>query len=278
MKLIKGMLGLGDNIYQRSFVNAYEQDVYLVTPWPELYADLPNVKCIRPDTKLRTQSKNISNSTEWVNAPIGHYTVVSYVGHNMLDGMRLCLRIDRKEIDLPSFGESPVSGKYVVVRPATVRTEWRAESRNPKPEYIAKAAQAMREKGYKIVSVADLKECQEWALEPFPKADITYHKGELGIEQLMALIEGAEAVIGGIGWILPASIAYGKEALIICGGQGFHNSPEKVMPNDKPYDNIKFIKPDNYCTCKLVVHDCDKEISNYEDKLAEWVSRFPSLV
>ncbi len=37
--LIKGMMGLGDNIYSRAFVKNYP-GAYLETPWPELYRDL----------------------------------------------------------------------------------------------------------------------------------------------------------------------------------------------------------------------------------------------
>lgn len=58
---IRGMYGLGDNIMQRPFVRAAaerEGQVFLQTPWPELYADLPKVKPVRSMTRLRTQQKN----------------------------------------------------------------------------------------------------------------------------------------------------------------------------------------------------------------------------
>ena len=45
--IVRGMKGLGDNIYQRAFVKRLPGPVYLETPWPELYEDLPGVKFVR---------------------------------------------------------------------------------------------------------------------------------------------------------------------------------------------------------------------------------------
>src|SRR5215468_4237098 len=61
---IRGMWGLGDNIYSRPFVRvlAREHDIWLDTPWPELYADL-NIKFVRGTRRLRTQQKNILRQT-----------------------------------------------------------------------------------------------------------------------------------------------------------------------------------------------------------------------
>ena len=59
--LIRGMWGLGDNIFSRPFVRAAARkyDLYLETPWPELYADL-DIKFVRGRRLLRTQQKNIA--------------------------------------------------------------------------------------------------------------------------------------------------------------------------------------------------------------------------
>ena len=54
---IEGMLGLGDNIYQRAFVKQLPAGTYIRTAWPELYEDLP-VLPVRSFTTLRTQRKN----------------------------------------------------------------------------------------------------------------------------------------------------------------------------------------------------------------------------
>src|SRR5262249_27377149 len=63
--LIRGMWGLGDNIYSRPFVRATaaQYEVHLETPWPELYADL-DIKFVRGARPLRTQLKNMARQSE----------------------------------------------------------------------------------------------------------------------------------------------------------------------------------------------------------------------
>lgn len=275
---IIGMKGLGDNIYQRAFIKNLRGPVWLETPWPELYSDLPDVHFVKPDTKLRTQAKNIGKRTAWERMPRGHIVRNGYGRYGIIAGMRASFRANPAAMDLPDFGPSPVPGAYVVVRPVTVRSEWRADSRNPLPEYVATAAEHMRAKGYTVVSVADLEDGKEWALDPLPVADISYHQGELQIDQLLALIAGAAAVIGGIGWILPACIAAKVPAWIVCGGQGGFNAPELITDRCMDTSNIAFAVPDNFCRCVQKSHNCNKEISNYDQRLADWAERLPAMV
>lgn len=273
-----GMLGLGDNIYQRAFIKALPGVVHLQTPWPELYRDLPAVLPVRPDTKLRTQRKNIHRCHSWHRMPRGHVVRVAYGGEGIIPGMAKRFGVWPRQFDLPDFGPSPVQGRYVVVRPVTLRSEWRADARNPLPEYVAAAAAEMRHRGYQVVSVADLACGQEWALEPLPAADVTYHGGELPVEQLLALIQGAAAVIGGVGWIVPACIAAGVPAWIVCGGQGGYNAPELITSRQMDLSRIAFAVPDSFCCCKQREHNCDKRISNYDARFAAWADRLPAVV
>jgi hypothetical protein len=181
-------------------------------------------------------------------------------------------------MDLPDFGPSPIAGAYVVVRPVTVRAEWRADTRNPLPDYIAKAAAELQRRGYQVISVADLEEGAEWALDPLPPADVQYHRGELPVEQLLALVQGAAAVIGGIGWLLPAAIAAKVPAWIVCGGQGGYNAPELITSPGMDLSRIEFVVPDRFCRCIQKQHSCDKRISNYDQRLAAWADRLPAVV
>lgn len=276
--LIRGMRGFGDGIYQRAFIKALPGDNWLETPWPELYSDIPRLHLVRPDTKLRTQAKNLARHNAWAPMPRGHQVQVAYGKAGIIGGMRQCFRVTPKEFDLPDFGPSPEPGKYVVVRPVTLRAEWRADTRNPLPEYIAKAAAVMRAKGYRVVSVADLAPDKEWALEPLPVADVSYHAGELPVEQLLALIQGAAAVIGGIGWLVPACIAAKVPAWIVCGGNGGFNAPELITDHCMDLANIRFAVPDNFCRCVQKQHSCDKRIANYDNRLADWADRLPAVV
>lgn len=276
--LIAGMKGLGDNIYQRAFIKALKGDVWLETPWPELYKDMPHVHFVRPTTRLRTQAKNINRHARWAAMPRGHRVDVAYGRAGIINGMSRCFTVKPKDFDLPDFGASQVQGDYVVVRPVTLRAEWRADTRNPLPEYVADAAAAARARGYKVVSVADLVPEKEWALDPLPVADVTFHSGELDVSQLMALLIGAKVVIGGIGWIVPAAIAAKVPALILCGGNGGFNAPELITDPSMDLQKIEFLVPDNFCRCVQKQHNCDKRISGYDKRLADWLDRLPALV
>lgn len=274
--IIHAMRGLGDSIYSRAFIKQLPGQLYVDTPWPELLKDLPNVHFIRPQTNLRTQAKNIARHDTWTMPPTRQPTrQIRYGAEGIIPGMIASFGVMPGTFDLPPLPPSPESGPYVVVRPATVRSEWRADTRNPDPEYIWDAAYAAYKRGYKIVSVADLEEGKEWLVGTPPPADFTYHKGELPVEQLLALVKGAAAVIGGIGWLVPAALAAKVPAWIICGGQGGFNSPKQICPDGS---TITFAVPDNFCRCKLKQHNCDKRISNYDAKLTAWADRHLALV
>lgn len=279
--IVKGMKGLGDNIYQRAFVKKLQGLVYLETPWPELYEDLKGVNFVRAETPLRTQTKNMAlqDAARWVAAPRDTTVSVQYGTAGIVPGMRRCFGVTPGAFDLPDFGPSPVAGRYMVVRPATVRAEWVAEARNPLTMYIAEAAEAARAAGYRVISVADLEPGKEWAVGKLPPADEVYHGGEFNVRQLLALIQGAAAVIGGIGWILPAAIAMKAPAWIICGGQGGFNAPE-LITDEKYMDlsRIRFAVPDNLCRCRQRQHNCDKRIKNHASDFADWLRRLPDLV
>lgn len=279
---IHGMKGLGDNIYQRAFISKIQEEVFLETPWPELYSDLKNVKFAKCNTNLRTQQKNIEKSkVEWskFNTCTKRLTI-SYREEGIINGMVRSFGFSPSELSLPSFGKWKEEKPYILVRPVTIRKEWVAETRNPLPEYVLKASTIAKNLGYKVISVADLQDGHEWALEPLPYADEIYHKGELGVEQLLSLAEGATALVGGIGWIVPTALAYKKPALIICGGQGGYNSPNNIIDEriDLAALNIEFAVPDKFCKCILKSHNCDKSINNYEQIFANWFNRLPALV
>lgn len=275
--LIHSMKGLGDGLFQRPFLKNLPKPLYLDTPWPELYQDIPGVHFIRPQTTLRTQAKNIARHTNWVMPPGRQPTrQIRYGAEGIIPGMTACFGVAPAEFDLPPLPPSPVEGRYVVVRPVTVRQEWRADTRNPGQGYVTKAALEAIRRGYKVVSVADLQDGAEWLTEDAPPANVVYHKGELPVEQLLALVKGAAAVIGGIGWIVPAALCAKVPAWIVCGGQGGYNAPELITP--KGQTNIAFAVPDNFCRCRQKIHNCNKEIKNYDAKLADWADRYLPMV
>lgn len=279
MQIINGMQGLGDNIYSRPFIKklAAKGEIYLRTPWPELYSDIGGIHYLRPDTELRTQKKNAARFSGWAPEPQGKARRIRYGSEGIYLGLRHSFGFEAPGLDLPDFGRSPISGRYVVVRPATVRDEWRADSRNPKPEYLDIAARHCQALGYQVVSVADLCKAERLVGDP-PSADVCFHEGELPVEQLLALVQHASAVIGGIGWLVPATIAAKVPAWIVCGGQGGYNAPELITNDGMDLYKIEFAMPDKFCRCVERFHECNKEISDYESKLAAWSARHLAMV
>ena len=276
MSLIDGMKGLGDCIYGRAFLKQFTSPVYYATPWPQLVADLPNVLCVRPETTLRTQSKNIAAQTQWHTAPRGlPVRRIRYGAEGIIAGLTASFGIEPGAFDLPSLAPVRRRRPYVVVRPATVRSEWRADTRNPDPTYIAIAAAEAAARGYEVISVADLADGAEWALDPLPYADHRFHSGELPVTDLLRLVQSAAAVIGGVGWIVPAALAARVPTWIISGGQGGFNSPSQICPPDS---TITFCIPDNFCLCRQKQHGCDKRISNYDAKFTAWADQFLPVV
>lgn len=271
---VVGMLGLGDNIYQRAVLRTIPRTVFLETPWPQLYSDLP-ILCVRSTTRLRTQAKNVERILDWHSIPRGtemrrvHYTA----GGTMLQSLCAAAGVQPAKLtfDLPDFGKQ-AREPYIVIRPATIRAEWRADSRNPKPEYLAKAAERLR-RDFRIISVADLSPNVEWPVLPLPYADETFHNGELGVEHLMSLVANAAAVIGGVGWLLPAAIAYRVPMLLIYGGQGIHNGPARIFDPRLDIGLIEQARPDPLCMCASNSHNCEKTIKGFDDQLERWAIR-----
>jgi hypothetical protein len=272
MLYIEGMKGLGDNVYQRAFLKLIKEPLFLETPWPELYQDLKNVLPVKSHTDLRTQRKNeASSNIDWYHPQNVTKTIrCFYREQGIFRGMSESLGVMPDSMDLPDFGPSLVKGEYYLIRPVTVRTEWQNEARNPLPEYIHEAAKQIRKRGGIVVSVADLQEGQEWALDPLPEADITYHKGELSVAQLMALSAGAKALVGPVGWVVPVAMAFNKPAFVVCGGQGGYNAPHMLTTHLIKH-HIHFVVPDNMCMCYEKEHKCDKRITDYETIIERWL-------
>lgn len=262
--IYRGMLGLGDNFYQRAVVRELGR-CQLITPWPQLYADLP-VRCIKPATLLRTQRKNIDRSDVGWQQPIrGNEVRLSYggLGARVVESMMNSIGLKRDVLDFSMPRTGAESRPVILVRPATVRREWPAASRNPRPEYLAEACDSLRH-DFRIISIADLQPNEEWLVGEAPFAHETYHHGELKLEDLMWLLESSAGAVGGVGWLLPASVAYQLPMLCIWGGCGGHNSPQRLLDPRMPTNMIVCAVPQPLCMCTNNKHDCNKTITDLE--------------
>lgn len=274
---IDGMHGLGDNFYQRAIVRviAQQREVSLATSWPQLYADLP-VRCVRPHVRLRTQAKNAARGgLAWGQRVAGESRSWHYARREGTILQALCddIAVQLDSVDfsgpaVPHVAREP----YVVVRPATVRREWRADSRNPSPRYLAQAVTALRRR-FRVVSIADLQPGEEWALDPLPPADERFHAGELQLEELLKLVAGAAAVVGGVGWLVPAAIAYRRPMFLVFGGWGRHNGPARIFDPRLDTSLIHQAIPDHFCMCSSATHACDKRITDIEAHIEHFTLR-----
>lgn len=287
--LIRGMFGLGDNIMQRPFVRAAaarERVVYLQTPWPELYADLGNVRPVRTETPLRTQRRNERRSAvEWWTRPNMTRTAAISYGTETLKRESIAAAMERAlplegaeyRLDLPatlppapSFetGGRPIA----LIRPVTERREWLNPARNPRPEYVAEAARLLMRTHFVLV-VADLLAGEEWSPAPLPPHHLALTSGEIATPALLSLLRESAVVVGGVGWIVPASIAAGTRAWIILGGNGAHNAPEKITDPRQDLTRIGFARPDRLCMCDTKSHSCDKVISDHAAAFRTWAAK-----
>jgi hypothetical protein len=281
------MWGLGDNIYSRPFVRAAAEqyEVWLETPWPELYEDL-DLRFVLAKRRLRTQLKNMARqcAERWSRPLPMREVKVSYGGNlrtasivHALERKWSALRVafDPALFDLPDMGPSPIRSErpIAVVRPVTVRAEWRNEARNPRPEYVAALAAELMTT-HTTVAVADLAAGHEWAVGELPPAHHYFVLGELNVRQLLALVREADVVIGGVGWIVPAGMALRSKTFVVLGGHGGHNAPEKVTDPRLDLSRIGFAMPEAFCQCTNMLHDCDKRIADPIGQFRRWSSSF----
>lgn len=282
------MDGLGDGIYHRPFVKMLcnRGELYLRTPWPELYQDLNNIHFVKSPVALRTQQKNVLRQKPelWKSVPRGPRELkIRYNRHDLLT-MNIVQSLERQyphpngryEMDLPPFGRAPISSEkpLALVRPATLRREWLAPARNPAPQYIQEAIDLLRAEGFAIVSVADCDQSAEWFDGPEPTgADFTFHRGELNVSQLMALVQQTTLLVGGVGWIVPAAIAAKKPLFIIFGGRGGHNAPEKIFDRRMDLSRVGWAMPDPFCRCVEAAHGCNKRIEAFGEKFGQWLAK-----
>lgn len=284
---VHSMRGLGDGIYQRPFVRAESErrPVFLDTPWPQLYADLPNVFPVKPSTTLRTQAKNAAAQPDsvWHERPLIPDTVRFGYGtrelrrHSIIRALEATLPLRGAPFvfdlpDLPTwFGAQ--ARPCVVIRPVTLRREWTNSARNPDPSAVFKAAQWCQDAGYRVVLVADLADGHEHVVGPLPPHDAAFLAGEKSVVDLMALVRGASAVVGGVGWIVPMAIAAGTPLFVIQGGQLRHNGPQAITDRRMNLSRVGWAKPRYPCDCENMRHACRKDPANLRGDFDEWMTR-----
>lgn len=285
----EGMHGIGDNINQRCFIKALARkgcEIWLKTPVPEIYQGIPNLHFVKANTRLRTQKKNEDLATvvfEPIPPGIPRQRIFYGNSHMREGGIFATMQqqfgtlpawLDLPHYSLPDIGLPP-DKPIAVIRPTTERTEWHNASRGPLNEYVDQVARQLADKGYHVISIADVEPDEEWipGVEPFAHQKL--HHGELTISQMLALVERADIVVTGACVIMHAALAYQRPMICLQGGNGGNNHHSKVTdPRCMDLSTALFIYPDDYCCCQVMKHSCNKTISN----LVARVSPFIELV
>lgn len=281
-----GMHGIGDNINQRCFVKALAQkghEVWLKTPLPEIYADIPNVHFVHANSPLRTQKLSEQCSqVQFEPEPPGVPRQRIFYGNGHLqqgsifDAMTEQFGVSPAQLDLPSYTPANIrttSGKpLAVIRPTTERKEWHNASRGPLNQYINEVAQQLAIAGFHVISVADVQEGQEWIPDSEPFAHQKFHHGELSIWEMLALVEQADIVLTGPCVIMHAALAYQRPMICLGGGNGGNNHHLKVTdPSCMDLSSSLFVYPDNFCNCQEMKHGCDKTITGLAEKVEPFI-------
>jgi hypothetical protein len=249
------MPSLGDAIYCRPFIKPLSGFVNIETNWPDLYSDVEVIDYQGDIISPRYDTKNLA-----INSIVG--SIEQYFPP-----------VGRFEFDLPIF-DRPDIGSYIVVRPPTLRKRLYGPARNPSPEYIVRVTNMARDVGYSIVSIGNVDGEEEYFDGVPPLADYDFTGGELGITELFGIISGADMIIGGPGYTVPAAMAYDVPHLLIYGGTAKWNSLDKLTDPRIGSDMLIPVYPDNFCReCRNIRHDCDKTISDFERKAADAINK-----
>lgn len=251
-----------------------DMNTYLRTPWPQLYIDLP-IRLLPVHTKLRTQAKNLrAVKNYWAEQPKNAREIrFAYQGDSssMVKSLWESIGFECVQPNFfpPMVGERPIKERYIILRPATVRTEWKAPARNPKQEYLDMAARRLAET-HKIISIADISD-EEWIDGQEPFAHERRHNGS-SLEELLTLVSHCDGIIGGVGWAVPAALTFNKPMFLVYGGSGFYNGPKKIL-KDCGFHQIHQVFPNNFCACKYMSHNCDKNILEIEAEIDTWAKK-----
>lgn len=276
---IEGMLGLGDNLHQRAIIRQFidTYDIYLETTWPSVYHDFPDIKFIRRNTPLRTQTKNADRENDKFHSSRPANAETKKVWYrpdqvraygSVLGAMLISVGANphRADFSLPIpfkwkekavellYSELGITKPIMIYRPLIERKEWGGcASRNPDFDSYHELFNSVRD-DYFVISIADIVPDVEWIVSHPIQADVEFHSGEIEFEKLAAVFAEASLVYCSPGFAAVLGKAVSTPVITIFGG--YENSKSFTL-GDAPYLGIDPINP---CQCFSHNHPCDKRI------------------
>jgi len=278
--IIDSYFGFGDNIYHIPFVHKLAQsgEVFIYTPWPEIFRGMKNVSCFRAITSLKAQAQNMSGNSLFSrdHHPDGQRIRFNY-GNNFKSGMTVMQSFERtvpldgdwffempvkpsEEADLVASRARRAGKKLCVMRLPSIRSEWACYSRAPLMKHFQKCIDRLKDEYY-IVTVGDIGNREEYT-EPEPvgvdeKRDDA-RKNHLRIWDMVALVYMSDLVVSMQCNILPICQILKKKSFFIYGGY----VPHRLL-NDERFYQVGYVEPDPFCACVKNEHRCaNKEIDH----------------
>lgn len=281
--------GLGDTVYMRpAIIKMLERHapLYVGTPWPQLFWDQPDIHPVRPDAgSIRTAKINMAQVDPglWCCSPrnVKRYSyrnykealargvtpLTSFMGDlRVVDPVRFAMPVD------PSWAPPWVADlprPFGVVRPSTLRIEYKNISRNPNPGYLQTVIDAAPQVHW--ISVGSIDGKAERAVEKPMERVSRYENGELSVTQLIGLMAAADVVVCGPSSSLPIGAAVGTPTFCVFGG----SVPPQCLIDARMGPKMGFAAPAPFCACFGFDHGCRKEIP--ESTLIDTFERFLAL-
>ena len=232
--LFHSYFGLGDNVYMRPFVlGALKKysTVDIKTPFPDfLYSGTP-VRCLKPQTELKTQKEYIEKTKFPWKLPLGgynkklklNYSAGFHKGQNILETLQEQSGIvpESFQFDIPQPYKAKAKRLVKTNKPIcflrlpTIRKEWVASSRNAPMQYFQYVINQLKDTHY-IVSCLDLRNGAEWLDGELPTGiDLCLHNAELDVNGMLGLMAISDCLIGIQSNLIPLSCALQKPCFII---------------------------------------------------------------
>lgn len=234
--IIRTNFGLGDNIYLRPVLKWMPPtEIYLETPWPQVFLDLPKVKFLRPNNLiLRTQKENVKRGFEW--QQIGSYLPDFTVKYDLKKGNIIQNYIDALLGFNPSWLDNSIfikqewiskarlfvntDRRICIIRPNTIRKEWQCPARNPHTKYLQRFINYYKDQFY-IISIANLSKDHEEYDGVLEGVDLELTKG-IDIEMFMGLFAIADMIVTSPSFWSALGIAMDKNMVIVYGAHYSH--------------------------------------------------------
>lgn len=268
--IIKTMSGLGDCIYMRPMIRKLPaHGLSLITPWPQVFQDLGPIKFVYPKyERLRTQSDNIAKFPIDFWHPyqepdlqpkyiIPEEGIVQAFCKCFLGHQPKWLNNDW-EPQTQWLGPNPfprAEKPICLIRPTTLRSEWMTTSRGPNPDYLQRFVDQYKSKYY-IVSIASIKEGQEWYEKKLVGCD-EYIEDSPTFEKTYHMFFTADLIVCSVSFWVPMALAMNKKTICIYGG---HVPPSKIADSRIKRPNYRELVPEPFCACYQNVHKCNKNI------------------